>query len=161
MAGLETVATAMTWSFNFLARHDEYRHQLVEDLSYSEAAAEELMRYHSFTNMARNVQQDMEFAGVQMRKGDRVLLCSTLVSRDPDENERPDEVDFDRIAPRNGIFGMGPHRCLGSHLARLEMKIAFEEWHKAIPDYHITPGTELRIHGAGTMGIEELPLSWP
>ncbi|MGY3555460.1 cytochrome P450 [Williamsia sp. R60] len=160
MAGLETVATAMTWSFNFLARHDEYRQQLVEDLSYSAAAAEELLRYFSFTNNARTVIEDMEFAGVHMRKGDRVLLCNSLVSRDPEENERPDEVDFDRTVSRNAIFGMGPHRCLGSHLARLELKIAFEEWHEAIPDYHVTPGTELSMHGAGLMSIDKLPLSW-
>jgi cytochrome P450 len=161
MAGLETVATAMTWSFNFLARNEEYRRRLIEDPSRSEAAAEELMRYFSFTNNARTVREDIEFAGVHMRKGDRVLLCNTLVSRDPGENDTPDEIDFDRKVSRNAIFGLGPHRCLGSHLARLEMKIAFEEWHAAIPDYHVVPDTELRIHGAGTMGIEELPLSWP
>ncbi|MDR7167305.1 cytochrome P450 [Nocardia kruczakiae] len=161
MAGLETVATAMTWSFNFLARNDEYRHQLAEDSSYSETAAEELLRYFSFTNDARTVTKDIDFAGVHMRKGDRVLLCNSLVSRDPEENERPDEVDFDRTVSRNAVFGMGAHRCLGSHLARLELKIALEEWHAAIPEYHVTPGTDLRIHGAGIMGIEKLPLSWP
>ena len=161
MAGLETVATALAWSYNFLARNDEYRRRLVEDLSRSEAVAEELMRYFSFTNIARTVRQDIEFAGVRMRAGDRVLLCNSLLSRDPEENERPDEVDFDRGIARSAVFGLGPHRCLGSHLARLEMKIAFEEWHAVIPDYHIDPGTELRIQGSTTMGIESLPLSWP
>jgi cytochrome P450 len=160
LAGLETVTAALTFSFNFLGRHAEYRHRLVEDPTCGEAAVEELLRYFSFTNIARTVRQDVEFAGVRMRTGDRVLLCNSLMSRDPEENARPGEVDFDRTGSRHAAFGMGPHRCLGSHLARLEMRIALEEWHATIPDYQVAEGTELRFWGGTNMAIQKLPITW-
>lgn len=160
LAGLETVTAATTFAFNFLARNEDYRRRLAGDPTLAESATEELLRYYSFTNIPRTVKRDVEFAGVTMRTGDRLLLCNSLASRDPSEIERPGEVDFGRKGVRHAAFGMGPHRCLGSHLARLEMAIALEEWHKVIPDYQVVPGTELKLWGGTNMAIQSLPLTW-
>ncbi|MET0928944.1 MAG: cytochrome P450, partial [Aeromicrobium sp.] len=78
----------------------------------------------------------------------------------PDENEDADLVDFQRAVSRHSAFGMGPHRCLGSHLARLEMAVALEEWHREIPDYEIVPGSAIELWGGTNMAIKNLPLQW-
>jgi cytochrome P450 len=160
LAGLETVTAATTFAFNFLGRNEEYRRRLAADPTRAEGAVEELLRYYSFTNIPRTVRQDVEFAGVTMRAGDRLLLCNSLASRDPAEIDRPGEVDFDRQGIRHAAFGMGPHRCLGSHLARLEMRVALEEWHAVIPDYRVVPDSELRLWGGTNMAIQHLPVTW-
>ncbi|MBC2864948.1 cytochrome P450 [Streptomyces mexicanus] len=158
LAGLETVTAGTTFAFNFLARSPEHRAKLAADPESAPKAVEELLRYFSFTNIARRVTQDVHFAGVDMRAGDRILLCNSLVSRSPSENDRHDVVDFDRAAPRHSAFGMGPHRCLGSHLARLELGIALELWHKKIPEYTVADGAVIDMWGGTNMAIKHLPL---
>jgi cytochrome P450 len=70
------------------------------------------------------------------------------------------EVRFDRTANRHLAFGVGPHRCAGSHLARDEMTTALQLWHAAIPDYEVTPGETITLHAGGSMGLDRLPLVW-
>ncbi|MET0784515.1 MAG: cytochrome P450 [Leifsonia flava] len=160
LAGLETVTAGLTFSFRYLASSPEHRAELAEDPEMAPQAVEELLRYFSFTNIPRRVIHDVEFAGVQMKAGDQVLLCNSLVSRSPEENEDADLVDFQRAVSRHSAFGMGPHRCLGSHLARLEMAAALEEWHREIPDYEIVPGSTIELWGGTNMAIKHLPLQW-
>ena len=95
-----------------------------------------------------------------MRAGDRVLVSTVLANRDPAEFDEPATVDFRRTANRHVAFGAGPHRCLGSHLARAELRIALEEFHRRIPDYRIADGAVIRAHGGGAMGVDHLPLVW-
>ena len=102
----------------------------------------------------------MEFHGIELREGDRILPASVLAARDPEEFDRPDEMIFDRPANRHMAFGAGPHRCLGAHLARLEMKVAMEEFHRRMPEYRLLPGGPVVFHAAGTMGMDALPLCW-
>jgi len=119
---------------------------------------EELLRRHSFVNLPRLVAKDTEFAGVQLRRGDSVVLSLPLASRDPDAYGNAATVDFDRDDVRHYAFGMGPHRCIGSHLARLELRIAFEEWHARIPDYRLDG--EGGSYAGSVMGATNLPLRW-
>ena len=79
---------------------------------------------------------------------------------DPAEFDDPDVVDFARSPNRHRAFGGGPHRCLGSHLARLELRVALREFHRRIPDYEIPPGTELKYTSA-LRSVESLPLTFP
>lgn len=158
LAGLETVTAALTFSFNFLARNPEYRDQLVRRPDLAPQATEELLRYFSFTNIPRAVTTDMEFAGVSMKTGDRVLLCNSFVSRSPDENVDAGLVEFSRPSARHSAFGLGPHRCLGSHLARLELFIALETWHRHITDYAVATDMTLGMWGGTNMAIKALPL---
>jgi cytochrome P450 len=161
IAGLDTVTAALTWCFHFLARNPDHRRQLVADPGLIPSAVEELLRVHSFINPARTVTHDLEFAGVTMQTGDRVLLATALAAQDP--NEFPDEaqVRFDRTGNRHLAFGAGPHRCAGSHLARDELTTAIGQWHVRIPDYEIDASEELTLHAGGVFGIDRLPLVWP
>jgi cytochrome P450 len=124
-------------------------------------AVEELLRVFSFLNMGRTVVADVEFAGVRMKAGDRVLTSTTLASMDPDEFEAPLSVDFRRRANRHLAFGVGPHRCAGSHLAREEMRTAITEFHSRIPDYEAVDVDSIKMHGGGSMGMDRLQLRWP
>ena len=90
-----------------------------------------------------------------------MLLATSLATRDPAEFDRPDEVLLERDASRHLAFGGGPHRCLGSHLARLEIRIAIEELHARIPSYTIPPAERIAVHGGGVFGIDRLPIAWP
>jgi cytochrome P450 len=160
IAGLDTVTAALGFSFAYLARHPDHRRQLVADPGLVPGAVEELLRAHSIVNPARTVTTDTDFAGVGLRAGDRVLVSTVLANRDPAEFDEPGRVDFRRSANRHVAFGAGPHRCLGSHLARAELRIALEEFHRRIPDYRIADGAVIRAHGGGAMGVDHLPLVW-
>ncbi|HEY0398476.1 MAG TPA: cytochrome P450 [Acidimicrobiia bacterium] len=160
IAGLDTVTAALGFSFAYLAANPEHRKALVADPGLIPAAVEELLRAFSVVNPARTVTRDMEFAGACLREGDRVLLSTVLANRDPAEFDDATGVRFDRTSNRHLAFGAGPHRCLGSHLARCELKVALEEFHRRIPDYRIADGAVIRSHGGGAMGVDHLPLTW-
>jgi cytochrome P450 len=158
LAGLDTVAAALSLSFWHLAQSPSDRAALVSGEVTTEDAAEELLRRHSFVNLTRQLTTDVEIGGVQLRKGDMVLTSLPLASRDPLEYDEATEVHLDRADNRHYAFGAGPHRCLGSHLARLEMRIFLDTWHRAIPNYTLGGGTE--AYGGTVMGVRRLPLRW-
>jgi cytochrome P450 len=161
VAGLDTVTAALSFAFRFLAEHPRHRRQIVDDPDLIPRAVEELLRVFSFVNMGRTATRDVEFAGVQMKAGDRVLTSTTLAALDPDEFDHPLTVDFNRRANRHLAFGAGPHRCAGSHLARAEMRTAISEFHARIPDYQAVDVDEIHMHGGGSMGMDRLLLRWP
>ncbi len=161
LAGLDTVTAALGWSFGFLATHPDQRRQLVEEPALIPEAVEELLRYHSFVNDGRYITRDVEFAGVSMKAGERIMLPTAAAGRDAAQFADPDVVDFHRPNNRHLAFAAGPHRCVGSHLARLEMRIALEVWHARIPDYTLQPGTSPEFHGGGVAGPDHLRLTWP
>jgi cytochrome P450 len=161
VAGLDTVTAGLTWCFHFLAQHPEHRRRLIAEPALMPSAVEELLRVHSFVSPARTVARDLEFAGVSMRKGERVLLAPALAAQDPDEFPDEAQVRFDRTNNRHLAFGAGPHRCAGSHLARDEITTALSQWHARIPEYALDPTAELTIHAGGAMGLDRLPLVWP
>ena len=164
LAGLDTVTTALAFAFHFLAGSPEHRAQLVasgpEDERLVTAAVEELLRFHAFVSPVRTANEDANFHGIPLKREDRLVLSSVLAARDPREFSQPDLVDFGRRSNRHMAFGAGPHRCLGSHLARVEMKVALQEFHRRVSDYEIEPGVPLSYHAAGVMGLDNLPLRW-
>ena len=95
-----------------------------------------------------------------MRAGDRVLLSTPLASRDPEEVDQADAIVIDREVNRHLAFGAGPHRCVGSHLARLELAIAVEEVLRRIPDFDLAPGERPVIHAGGSFGVDRLVVEW-
>ena len=103
--------------------------------------------------------RDLEYRGATLRTGDRVLLLTGSAGRDSEQFSRPDEVDFARGVSRHLAFGAGPHRCLGSHLARLELRIALEEIHRLMPDYRVSDGESIVRHAAQVRGVDRLPLT--
>lgn len=159
MAGLDTVTIQLSYAFWYLAGHPDARAQLVADPTLSASAVEEFLRCFAFVAPSRKVMQETEFHGCPLKQGDMVLLPLSAACRDGQTFGDPFSVQLDRAPNSHIAFGLGPHRCLGSHLARRELRVALEEWHKRIPDYHLTEGVEVVEHG-GMYGIDVLHLSW-
>jgi cytochrome P450 len=146
--------------FRHLAERPDDRRTLREHPEKVPDAIEEFLRYYAIVITSRVVTKDVEFAGCPMRAGDRVVLPTPAPSRDPAEFPSPRDFVMDRTPNRHLAFGAGPHRCLGSHLARVELAVAIEEWHRRIPEYRIADGAEIRQHIGGVAGLDSLPLVW-
>jgi cytochrome P450 len=161
IAGLDTVTDSLDCFFVYLARHPGHRHQLVEEPDILPHAIEELLRWETpVPGVARVAMQDVEVGGCPISKGERVSPLLGAANTDPAEFPDPERVDFNRNPNRHRAFGGGPHRCLGSHLARMELRVALREFHRRIPDYEIKPGTQLTFTAA-LRSVESLPLIFP
>jgi cytochrome P450 len=160
MAGLDTVAAQLSYSFFHLATHDGDRKRLAGDPSLVPGAIEELMRAYPIVQTARKATSDFDFHGCPVKTGDMVTFPLGMAGRDPNEYDDARVVDLDRQNPRHISFGAGPHRCLGSHLARQELVVVLQEWHKLIPDYRISDLDAVVEHSGGVYSIEKLPLAW-
>ena len=158
IGGLHTVQGQLAHSTIHLAQHPELRKALVADPELIPSAVEEMLRYESAVAGARVIKSDVVVSGVQLRAGDRVLIPLAAANRDPEKFDRPDEIDFSREPNPHVAFGGGRHRCLGSHLARIELTIAFEEWHKRFPNYRLHPDKPYKKHLSQVRGVESLPL---
>jgi cytochrome P450 len=158
MAGLDTVASQSSYMWLHLATHAEHRLRIVSDPAVIPSAAEELMRAYPIIQTSRKAIRDAQFHGCPVKKGDMALFPLAAAGRDEQAYPHARSVDFDRGVIRHLTFGAGPHRCLGSHLARQELTVLLEEWHRLIPDYELV---ELpNEHSAGVWGLESLPLQW-
>jgi cytochrome P450 len=158
IAGLDTVTDALDCSFAYLAQHPDRRREIVDDPSLIPSAIEELLRWETVVpGVARFAKVDTEIDGCPVHQGDAVSVM--LGAANVDESAFPDpfKVDFRRDPNRHLAFGGGVHRCLGSHLARMELRVAFREWHRRIPEYRVAEGAELE-YTAGLRQIEHLPL---
>jgi cytochrome P450 len=161
IAGLDTVTDSLDCFFVYLARHPDHRRQLVEQPDILPNAIEELLRWETpVPGIARVAMQDVEVGGCPISKGERVSPLLGAANTDPAEFPDPEVVDFARNPNRHRAFGGGPHRCLGSHLARMELRVALREFHRRIPDYEIKPGVELK-YTTGLRSVETLPLTFP
>lgn len=159
MAGLDTVAMQLSYSMLHLATHDDDRRRLVAEPALWPTAIEEFLRYYSFVTPGRKIVQDTEFQGCPVRAGQMVYLPLVAANRDPQEFADAGRVVIDREVNRHIAFGAGPHRCLGSHLARQELRIGLTEWHARIPDYRLADDATIVEHG-GQVGLDNLDLVW-
>jgi len=160
VAGLDTVTATLGFIFKHLAEHPEHQQQLRDDPALIPEAIEELMRAYPIVISSRLVMQDIDFHGVKMKQGDRVSLATMLAGRDGAEFPNPDVVDFGRDKVSHISFAAGPHRCIGSHLARREMRVALEEWLSRVPPFRVKPGETPVTHAMGVFGVDYLPLVW-
>lgn len=160
LAGLDTVTATLGCNLAYLAENPAQRQQLLDDPKRWDGAIEELLRWESpVTALPRVLKQDVTLRGVDLRKGELVTLLLGAANTDDDEFGNAQEVDFGRAGNRHIAFGAGAHRCLGSHLARMELMVALEEWHKRIPHYEIKPG-ETPMFSPGIREALYLPLAW-
>ena len=160
IAGIDTTWSAIGASIWHLARTPADRERLVAEPGLLPTAIEELLRAYAPVTMARLVRQDMDWNGCPMKAEEWVLLSFPAANRDPAAFDRAGEVVLDREPNRHAAFGLGVHRCAGSHLARMELRVALREFHRRIPDYEIPPGTELK-YTAALRSVEALPLRFP
>jgi cytochrome P450 len=160
VGGLDTVASSLGFYFRYLASHPEQQQKLREHPEAIPDAVEELLRAYAVVMVSRFAVADTEIGGVSIRKGDCVAIYTSFASADPADFESPEHIDLTRSPNRHIAFSYGPHRCIGSHLARRELVVALEEWVKRVPPFRITPGGEVRMHGGVVFGVDRLPLTW-
>jgi len=158
-AGLDSVAGMLGYFFHHLATHPADRQRIVARPETIPAAMEELLRAYSFIVTGRKATRDTEIAGRQVAAGSLVQIVLKMSGRDDTFYPGAGSVDLDRGTSNHLAFGAGPHRCLGSHLARRELRVALEEWHKVIPDYRLSEGEPITEFGRSS-GVNTLPLAW-
>ncbi len=161
IAGVDTTWSAIGSSLWHLATHPEDRDRLVTDPDAMPLAIEELLRAYSPVTMARLVTEDTEFEGCPMKAGDKVLMNFPGANRDPEAFEDADRVILDRAHNRHVAFGSGIHRCAGSNLARMELRVALEEWLARIPTFLLDQGDEVTWAGGQVRGPRHLPVVFP
>lgn len=160
IAGLDTVTATLGCNFAYLAANPEQRRKLVGNPALIPNAVEELLRWETpVSAVPRIVKQDVTLGGVDIKEGELVTLLLGAANTDDREFGDGTRVDFERERNRHLAFGGGPHRCLGSHLARMELEVAMEEFHRRIPDYEIKPGETPRYSPA-IREVQYLPLVW-
>ena len=160
LAGIDTTWSAIGSSLLHLATHPDDRHRLAADPALIHSATEEFLRVFAPVTMAREVIEDTDFGGCPMRKGERLLLPFPSANRDPEIFDRPDEVILDREVNRHLAFGVGIHRCLGSNLARMELRVAIQTWLERIPDFELTDPTAVTWSAGQVRGPRTLPFAF-
>lgn len=159
IAGLDTVLSTMGWVFRYLASDQALQDRLREHPEDINQAVEEFLRAFGVATPHREVKQDLNFHGVEMKKGDYVFLATYLASRDPQAYENPHTVDIDR-KPRHVTLAAGPHICLGMHLARRELRTVVEAFVTRFKNIRIPEGEHYKYHVGGVLGVDYLPLEW-
>ncbi|KJS04452.1 MAG: hypothetical protein VR73_14470 [Gammaproteobacteria bacterium BRH_c0] len=160
LGGLDTVASVLGFTMNQLARQPEKRRQLVENPELIPKAVEELLRRFPVSSLGRIVTAEMDFHGVQLRKDDMVITPTMAHGLDDREFEHRTAVDFSRKVVFHGSFGNGPHRCLGSMLARVELRAFLQAWLPRIPDFRVKAGVDLVVDTGMVVALHSLPLEW-
>jgi cytochrome P450 len=163
IAGLDTVSDTLTCSYAFLATHPEHRQMIVDDPSIIPAAVEELLRWESPvpTGVPRLAKCPVDLpTGAHVAEGTAVLPNYGAANMDPAAYDDPMDVRFDRENNPHIAFGGGVHRCLGSHLARRELRVTLREWHRRIPEYRLKPGHEELEYPPGLRHVKDLTLTW-
>lgn len=160
LAGLDTVTAAMSNCIAYLAHNPASRDELVANPGLVREAMEEMFRRFAVVNPVRTATQDFEIDGVTIRKGEQILCSTILANLDGAVFEKPMSVAFDRADNPHLTFGGGPHRCVGSHLARIEVKVVLEEILASLKNFRIKPGHVPHYHAANLIGLKSLPLVW-
>lgn len=160
LAGLDTVVSMLGFFTLFLSRNDAHRRQLIEEPALIPNAVEELLRRFPVAVVAREVAQALEMDGQTLRPGEMVVAPTALDGLDERKFSDPLTVDFKRPRPLHATFGGGEHRCLGSMLARTELRIFLEEWLKRVPDFKVKPGVDIEVRARTVATITSLPLVW-
>jgi cytochrome P450 len=158
IAGIDTTWSAIGSSLWHLAAHPDDRRRLLDEPELMPLAIEELLRAYSPVTMARVVTEDIEYHGCPMKAGDKVLMNFPAANRDPEEFPDADTVILDRAHNRHVAFGSGIHRCAGSNLARMELRIALEEWLRRIPEYQLADPDAVTWAGGQVRGPRSVPV---
>ena len=158
IAGIDTTWSAIGSSLWHLAQAPADRDQLAAEPGLLPTAMEEFLRAFAPVTMARLVKHDMAWRGVEMKADDWILLSFPAANRDPGQFDRAGEVVIDREANRHAAFGLGIHRCMGSHLARMELRVALEVWLERIPRFSLADTEAVKWSAGQIRGPRALPL---
>jgi hypothetical protein len=158
IAGIDTTWSAIGASLWHLAKTPADRQRLLAEPGLLPTAAEEFLRAYAPVTMARLVKEDVHWRGADMKAEDWILLSFPAANRDPAQFGRAGEVVIDREVNRHAAFGLGIHRCLGSHLARMELRTALEVWLERIPEFSLEDPSAVRWSAGQIRGPRTLPL---
>ena len=163
VAGLDTVTGAIGFVMLFLARNPELRRRMLADPSLVGPVIEEALRLEPpAPTTPRVTTQDVDVCGVRIPAGSPVMLCLATANRERADYQQPDDLDLAQADRGHVTFGGGIHRCLGSHLARRELHLVVEEFHRMIPEYEVAPGFEpVVVWPSSTLHLASLPLVFP
>ena len=160
LAGLDTVTASLDCMMARLALHPNEQRRLADDSSVIPRAVEEMLRWETpVTSVVRVTTQDTELSGCPIAADEVVSVILGSANTDERAWGEAESVDIDRRVNKHLAFGGGVHRCLGSHLARMELRVVLEEWHARIPEYRVPEGVELDV-SPGLRQIADLPLVW-
>jgi cytochrome P450 len=159
LAGLDTVAGLLSFIACFLAGSPAHRRQLRDRPELAVNAVEEFLRRMAMVNLTRELREDAEIDGVVMQAGELIVVPTALCNF-PEDGQDWLTVDFERRRATHAAFGAGPHYCIGSMLARAEIRIFLEEWLRRIPDFAIAPDAAIEVRVGAAAMIPCLPLVW-
>lgn len=160
LAGLDTVMNGIGHGVRHLAMNPELQAQLRANPKLIVDASEELLRRYTFTVPTRRVARDTDLEGAHLKKGDRAFLFLPGADLDPRKFPQPDTFNLSREDKVHIAFGAGPHRCLGSHLARIELQVLYAELLERLPEFRLDPAHEVRFRGGHVVGPKSLHLVW-
>lgn len=160
IAGLDTVMNGMGFGIRHLARDVDLQRELRANPKIIPEAAEELLRRYTFTVPPRKVAKDTVFEGLEMKAGERAMLFLPAADLDAREFEGSDRFDLEREKKAHIAFNAGPHRCLGSHLARVELQTLYEQMLSRLPEFRLDPEHPPTFHGGHVIGVDSLHLLW-
>jgi cytochrome P450 len=161
IAGIDTTLSAIGASLWHLASHPEDRRRLASDPSLMDTAVEEFLRAYAPVTMARMVAKDVELDGRMLHEGDWLLLPFPSGNRDPEVFADANEVRLDRVDNRHAAFGLGIHRCLGSNLARMELRVALEEWMARYAEFELADPAAVTWSSGQVRGPRTIPVRVP
>ena len=158
IAGIDTTWSAIGASLWHLAKTPADRDRLLAEPGLLPTAMEEFLRAYAPVTMARLVKEDMSWHGADMKADDWILLSFPAANRDPAQFDRAGDVVIDRAVNRHAAFGLGIHRCVGSHLARMELRVALEVWLERIRSFSLDDPSAVRWSAGQIRGPRTLPL---
>jgi cytochrome P450 len=161
LAGIDTTWSTLGSAMWHLARNPADRRRLVEESELMTTAVEEMLRAFAPTSIGRMVKSDTEFHGAEFHEGDMMLLPLVCANRDEEEFSDSEEIVLDRQPNRHFAFGVGIHRCLGANLARMELRVALEEFLARIPEFELAPGEEVAWATGPIRGARSVPIVFP
>jgi cytochrome P450 len=160
LGGLDTVVNFLSFMMIHLAKHPEIVAELRSDHLKLLRGVEEMFRRFPVVSEARMVAHDQEFRGIQLKRGEMILVPTALHGLDAEANDDPLKLDLSRRKIAHSTFGDGPHRCAGMHLARLEVTVTLEEWLRQIPTFELKSGATPIYHSGIIAAVENVPLVW-
>ncbi|MFN3215791.1 MAG: cytochrome P450 [Acidimicrobiales bacterium] len=161
VAGIDTTWSSIGSALWHLGTNPDDLQRLRDEPELLPVAIEEFLRYYAPVTMARIAETDIEYNGVTINRGDKVLMNFPAACHDPEHFENPDEFVIDRAKNRHIAFGSGIHRCAGSNLARLEMTTAVRVWLERIPEFHVSDREPMKWAGGQVRGPRIMPMSFP
>jgi cytochrome P450 len=159
LGGLDTVASTISQMFRRLGQQPELQRRIRDNPDLINSAVEEFFRTQPLVYSSRTLARDLHWHGVDLKEGDQIACLTSAGNFDPAQFANPHQFDPARKANRHFTLIGGVHICLGSHLARRELRVLLDEWFKRIPEFRIKPGTDTTVT-PGLLSIRNLPLEW-